>query len=473
MPEPRRYAHEAWVPVVAGAAWFFATGDASLWFRLLAAVPGALLLGGGVAGLAFAGDRRIQHFTALGGVLGLLLALPALFAAGLGTAIVLALLTGAAFVAAGWQTVHDEDAFAGAPPQDLTPGLAAQVALDDALLAWMGALSLTVPSAAEIRRIQSECEEVAARFRERGLLEKPADWHERPPDLEAADLEIRSARAAGIDHEQLRFESGYEPEAGMPGRERWLEQRANRTAHAWVMRHPGPERPWLVCLHGYQMGAPAMDLPAFRAKQLHHERGLNLAFPVAALHGPRKPGRVSGQDVIGADFVHSLYAETQTMWDLRRVIDWIRRQGAPAIGVTGLSMGGYNTALLAGLEADLACAIAGIPATDFVRLVWRHGPPGMLRYAEAQGITPQTAADVMRVVSPLAVEPLVPLEHRAIYGGTADQLVPPEQVSDLWEHWGRPPIAWYPGAHISFGLHAGVGRLVDETLRDAGLVALA
>ena len=43
----------------------------------------------------------------------------------------------------------------------------------------------------------------------------------------------------------------------------------------------------------------------------------------------------------------------------------------------------------------------------------------------------------MSVVSPLALMPRVAHERRYIFGAVADRLVPPDQVRDLWEHWGH------------------------------------
>jgi hypothetical protein len=73
-------------------------------------------------------------------------------------------------------------------------------------------------------------------------------------------------------------------------------------------------------------------------------------------------------------------------------------------------------------------------------------------------------AEVLRVVSPLVLEPRVPRERRFIFGGVADQLVTPDQVRDLWLHWERPRIEWYQGAHITFRSHPRVRRMVNEAL---------
>lgn len=126
------------------------------------------------------------------------------------------------------------------------------------------------------------------------------------------------------------------------------------------------------------------------------------------LHGPRKIGRQSGAGYLTGNFLDTLHAEAQAMWDIRRLLSWIRAQGGEQIGVYGLSLGGYNTALLAGLEDGFACAIAGIPATDFIQLTFRHGPPLQVRFAERHGLVHDEVAELLRVVSPMAGTPRLP-----------------------------------------------------------------
>jgi hypothetical protein len=347
--------------------------------------------------------------------------------------------------------------------------LSAQVAADEALLATV-TLAQPMPPAEDHGRIRSEVREARQLFDDRGWIDKPADYHRTPPAL--AEPLLRAARHRGLEYERLSFESGYEPHPEEPGRDRWLSYQPNRTAHAWVLRHPSPSRPWLVCIPGYQMGAPLWDLPAFRAGYLHHRLGINLVIPVLPFHGPRKTGRMSGDGFLAADFMDTIHAEAQAMWDIRRILAWVRAQGGSRIGVHGLSLGGYNTALLACLDGDLACAIPGIPATDFSRLVWRHGPRLQIRYAEHRGLLQDEVTELMRVVSPLALEPKVPKERRYIFGGVGDRLVRPDQVRDLWRHWDRPRIEWFQGGHVSFRFHPQVRQMLEDALRECELVAL-
>ncbi|HZF59244.1 MAG TPA: hypothetical protein VEZ19_12320, partial [Rubrobacter sp.] len=73
------------------------------------------------------------------------------------------------------------------------------------------------------------------------------------------------------------------------------------------------------------------------------------------------------------DVMDTLHTGEQGIWDLRRLIGWLREsEGAPAIGALGHSLGGYAVSLLASLEKDLDCAVAGNPAVDPSHLFWTN-----------------------------------------------------------------------------------------------------
>lgn len=466
MFEPPRWSSLSVVPMAAGLAWLWCAASFGIVGFLFSVIPGCLLLASGMATLLFPGDPRIPHFAALGGLLGVPLAFPAFFVAGFGTGAVLVLLSAISFVAAGAISVAQDPHVEEAPTPTPSLSLAAQVAVDDVILATIH-LSNPLPRSGDQQRIRDEVYAARELFRDNGWLEKPADYHVAPPPLQ--DPHLVRARSRRVDYEQLSFASGYEPRSEEPGRERWLALESNRTAFAWVLRHHAPERPWLVCINGYQMGTPAVDLPAFRVARLHHKLGLNLVIPVLPLHGPRKCGRRSGDGFLAGDILDTVHAEAQAMWDVRRILSWIRAQGGTHIGVHGLSLGGYNAALTASLE-ELDCAILGIPLADTTRALWRHGPPLMIRYAERTGLVHDAVSEVTSVVSPLALEPKVPKAGRYIFGAVADRLVSADHVRDLWRHWDRPRIVWYQGGHVTFRLHPEVGELLDVALHETKFV---
>jgi len=297
-----------------------------------------------------------------------------------------------------------------------------------------------------------------------------AAYHVEPPPLE--DPEITQRRVRGHRVEVLRFESGHAPPEGAPGRERWLERGPCRDGWAYVLRHDGPPRPWLIATNGYRMGHAAIDVALFeRFFREGSGLGVNLLIPVLPLHGPRRSGVHSGTGFLSIDVVQTIHAESQALWDIRRLLSWVRDQGAPAVGAFGLSLGGFTTANLASLVDGLACAVPGIPLVDVRRTLERHGAGPQLEYAKQVGLDLSRVDEILRVISPLALTPRVPVHARMLFGATADRLVRPDQVLDLWRHWGEPEIVWYEGSHISFMNERAVWEAVDRTLRSHGIHA--
>src|SRR6185436_18399498 len=284
---------------------------------------------------------------------------------------------------------------------------------------------------------------------------------------------ITDGSSFGRPYRHLTFASEYEPRRGEAGGERWHGRAANRTAHAWLLQHPGPPRPWLVCLHGYRTGSPLTGFFQFSPRWLHETLGVNLVLPVLPLHGPRASGWRSGEGLFSGEILDMVHLQAQAAWDLRRLFAWLRQRNGMPIGLYGLSLGGGIAALLAALEPELACVIAGMPMVDVMGLVDCHVPAFVRALAERNGISFDGIAQLLRVVSPLAMAPRVPAERLFIFGGTADRIVPSGQVSALWRHWGKPRIEWHGGSHTSFGIESAVNLLVDEALKSTRLAESA
>ena len=448
---------EGWLPLAAGLLWLAWVGGAGVGGLVLALLPGGLLVGSGVSMLLWPGDRRIAQCAALGGFAGALLAWIAMPIAGLSAGLVLLVASLAVIPAAGRHALRSEPRYDGVPDPLASVAVSAQAAIDDAILAG---LVLSLPRRASIAAVdlRDEFTHCTRFFEDRGWLDDPVAYHQTPPPLENPTLRERESRGRRFEH--LVFESEYEPFPEEPGRERSLASRRNRRAHAWVLRHPDGPRPWLVCLHGYGMGIPAIDLLAFGAAWLHERLGLNVIFPVLPHHGPRSGGGRSGRGFFTADLFGALHSQAQAIWDVRRLLSWVRAQGASSVGAYGLSMGGHVAALLASVETDLHCVICGIPVADLCRIAWRHAPPSELRRFEELGL--HHVETLLRPVSPLQLAPRVPHVSRFLFGGTADRLVPPDQLRDLWLHWDKPRLVWYQGSHMAFGLDPDVRRLVKD-----------
>lgn len=350
-----------------------------------------------------------------------------------------------------------------------SPMLGLGAMLDETLVSLSRILRKPLP-VEQYDRIHDEVVAAVDLYRRRGWLDDPLSYFPAPPPANPSiDPESLLGVLGGMTFEHFRFDSGYEPDPEEPGRERWLGYGANRSAHAWVLRHPEP-RPWLVCIHGAGMGYPLADMFAFQAAWLHKGLGINLALPVMPLHGPRRGGLSIGPGFPNDDVLDTVHAVAQAVWDTRRLVSWIRSEGSDVVGVAGLSLGGYMTALLAGVEAGLACVIAGVPAVDFGELFERHAPAQVRRRPEFVRMTGETRA-AHRVISPLALTPQVPIERRFIFAGLADRLVHPHaQVRALWDHWQRPSIRWFDGSHVGFLWSGAVRGFIRDALSSSGLV---
>jgi hypothetical protein len=346
----------------------------------------------------------------------------------------------------------------------------AKVALDE-IFFLTEILSAKFVTIRDRTRLGTEVTDALALFEARGWLDTPASYYVAPPPL--ASVALQASRSIGHDYVHLTFESGYEPHPGEPGRERWLGYGPNRTAHAWVLEHPGGPRPWLVCIHAYRTGFPLTAFLQFPPAWLHRGLGLNILVPVLPLHGPRTVGRRSGEGLFSGEFLDTIHFQAQAVWDVRRLLGWVRARGGSDVGVYGLSLGGTTAALLAGLEPELSCVIAGMPAADLMGLARRHVPGLLLLFAERLGFTWNTVEQLLRVISPLALPARVAHERRFLFGGVADHLVPPEQLCALWHHWDRPRLAWHGGSHASFSFESTVRTLVHEALVATGMVAPA
>lgn len=345
--------------------------------------------------------------------------------------------------------------------------LAAKVAIDELFFATELVAGARFPLL-EARRIAGEAERAFEFYTQRGWLERPEAYHEVPPPLQAT--EVSDAAYRGLPYQHLRYESGYAPWDGEPGRDRWLGYAPNRTAHARLFRHAGPPRPWVVCLPGYRMGSLAIDVTGFRVAWLHRKLGLNVAIPVNPFHGPRRTGRRSGDGYLSGDFLDTIHAQAQTLWEARRLIAWLRRQGAPAVGIYGVSLGAFTSAMLASLESRLDCVIVGMPVVDFVHLLQWNTPRFLFQVTERLGFPWAKVSAVLRVISPLALLLRVDPQRCFLFGGTGDTLAPPSHASELRRHWGEPRSVMYQGSHASFLIEGDVRDLLVEALTRTGLL---
>ena len=265
----------------------------------------------------------------------------------------------------------------------------------------------------------------------------------------------------------LAFPSEYRPFLASY-RDEHARHRENLTAHArhWTL---GPGHPTVIILHGWGGGGYWMTSRSFAAEYwLRH--GLDVVALQLPYHGQRAGSALrSGALFLSPHVVRTNEAFGQAIHDLRALAGYLVGAGSPAVGVMGMSLGGYTTALWASLDDSLAFAVAIIPAVSMAELMWRHGEDSpSRRHAIKQGVSVDLLADVFKVHTPTTRPVRLAKERLAIVAGRGDRITPPEQAERLHAHWGGA-LHWFPGGHLAQVGRADALRAVRRQLDDLGL----
>lgn len=285
-------------------------------------------------------------------------------------------------------------------------------------------------------------------------------------------VELRRARGSLLRPkdgtcEDLQFESPFVPVFD-DERARYLRHRANRIAHARIWRHRRGPRPTVIAIHGFSGDLYHLNEWFFALPWLY-ERGCDVVCFTLPFHGRRQTrfSPFSGHGFFAGGLPRLNEAFAQAVLDVRILLDWVQKQGAPAVGAMGVSLGGFTSALLASVEPRLAFVVPNVPVASIADLVLEWEPIGLAVQA-AMRTARKNVVDIRATLapsSPLTWPALVAKERLMIIGGVADRLAPPKHSRLLWEHWDRCAIHWFPGSHL---LHLDRGHYLREMGRFLG-----
>lgn len=289
-------------------------------------------------------------------------------------------------------------------------------------------------------------------------------FFKRPPHGVVVERRVQPVDAFGEDGivEHLRFESPFEPNNPRL-RKKWSGFKRNRRAHAKYVRHADGPRPTVMFIHGffadpYWLNELVFAIPAF------FHAGCDVLLVTLPFHGRRQErfSPFSGHGFFAHGVSHINEAFAQAVFDFRIYVDFILNNiGAPSIGVTGISLGGYTTALLASVEDRLSFAIPNVPVASLPDLVLEWTPISWLLRG-AMAVTDMSIKSLRHMTAahcPLSWDPILPPERLMIVGGVGDRLAPPKHSRLLWDHWRRCRIHWFPGSHL---LHLDQGEYMTE-----------
>jgi len=248
----------------------------------------------------------------------------------------------------------------------------------------------------------------------------------------------------------IRFNSGFE--AVNPAlREQCRGYARNNVVHAQHWRHGDGPRPTLCLIHGF-MGSAYLFNGLFFSLPWFYRSGYDIMLYTLPFHGGRaeKDSLFSGYGYFAHGFAGFAEAMAQAVHDFRSLIDYLEFTGVDRIALTGMSLGGYTSALIASVDDRIQAVIPNVPVVTPDRTVDEWFPANkVVALREAlSGTDTELSSAAARYSSPLNYRPLVPRDRRLIIAGLGDRLAPPEQAELLWEHWDRCAFHWFPGNHI-------------------------
>lgn len=330
-------------------------------------------------------------------------------------------------------------------------------AVDRAMAAAMEARARRAPHAMSHGERMARLAEVHAAYGDEALIEEPQRFFPPPPPVSFSLGRVRR----GVF--EASWPSASEPYLDVVA-ERWLSRVENRTARArlYLAGAAGAttSRPAVVIVHGYMGGHWFLEESVWPIEWLRR-RGLDVALPVLPLHAGRAGARRGAPSFPSADPRLTNEGFRQAVMDIQTLIAWLRARGAPHVGVIGMSLGGYTSALVATVtEVDFVMPILPLASiADFAREQGRLGAGGE---ADEQHAALERAS---WVVSPLA-RPLRAAKGRAlVVAAEHDRITPATHAARLADHFGCDLLTIRGGHLVQLGrseaFHA-LARLLER-----------
>lgn len=247
----------------------------------------------------------------------------------------------------------------------------------------------------------------------------------------------------GLDVLDLRWRSRFEP-TGRGTATRYESQEENKIALARLFLRTQERKPAVILIHGYLGGEFAVEeriLPV----DWFLEQGFDVALFVLPFHGERRRRSLNKPVFPSSDPRFTIEGFRQAIYDLRWLIRWLLQRGAPSVGVLGMSLGGYTTALLSTVEPRISFAVPLVPLASLADFARDGGR--LVGTAEQQALQYEALETVFRVVSPLGRPAAIPSEQIVILAGEADRITPVAHAQRLANHLGAS-LEIFPGGHL-------------------------
>lgn len=278
----------------------------------------------------------------------------------------------------------------------------------------------------------------------------------RQVEVERHKAPLLAYHPQDIPHSILRFGS---PHVALDPalREAYTRHERSHRTVAQYWHHPKGPRRTLIFLHGFLADPYWLNSIMFSLSWFW-KHGYDIVLMTLPFHGvrARRFDPFSGFGLFAHGLGHFNEAMLQAVCDVRVLIGWLRAQGAPAVGISGLSLGGYLSALTASVDDRLRFCIPNSAVVSPADMMLEWAPVSwagniLLKY---NGLSIRDVRHGMALHCPLSWQPRLPPERLMIIGGAGDRLVAPRYIDLLHRHWAGSTLHWFPGNHMVH-LHQG------------------
>jgi len=272
------------------------------------------------------------------------------------------------------------------------------------------------------------------------------------PEFIPAEVQAASVQFSGAN--RLRFET---PCPSAFAVNNTVYGRLYRCAERWQ------ELPTVLLLHGWNDAINHHFRFPCVARQCNRH-GFNAATLEAPFHFQRRPRQLGAWgDFLCPDMLRTAEAARQAVAETRSFAAWLRQQGCPAVGLMGVSLGGWLAGLTVCRDARFSCAVLLVPVARLDRLVEEAAFCHSLRLA----LNGQPAgANKLNLVEG---RPAISKENILLIEAVHDLFVPAETMEELWRAWDCPDIWRRRHGHISVlaapGLNGKIIRWMAPRLR--------
>ncbi|MEH3139329.1 MAG: prolyl oligopeptidase family serine peptidase [Mycobacterium kyogaense] len=321
-------------------------------------------------------------------------------------------------------------------------------------IASLLSVTMTPSVVGALRRTRSSAEQEQLQFyAELASMKDPSvafPAPESPPRVSSRPANPVAEWVAHGNVRNIRFESSFT--AVNPAlREQCAGFVRNNVVHAQHWRHDDGPRPTLCLIHGF-MGSAYLFNGLFFALPWFYRSGYDVLLYTLPFHGRRAEqySPFSGHGYFAHGFSGFSEAMAQAVHDFRSVLDYLEYTGVDRIALTGMSLGGYTSALIASVDDRIQAVIPNVPVVTPDRTVDEWFPANKVVALRnwLSGADRELVDAATMYSSPLNYRPLPARERRLIIAGLGDRLAPPQQAEMLWRHWDRCDFHWFPGNHV-------------------------